>query len=109
MSIPVSEKGIEYVSDITGTGGPDAFDVKGDKVYVVDNAHHRLLIYNRISGEYIEDVYVLIPSKENVYVLKVVHWQSADEFIRELEGNHDNFKNSPGGIILIAPPIICHG
>jgi len=79
VSIPVSEKGIEYVSDMTGTGGPDAFDVKGDKVYVVDNAHHRLLIYNRISGEYIEEVKlpesiiwvsdISVDEKGNLYLL----------------------------------------
>lgn len=79
VTIPVSEKGIEYVSDMTGTGGPDAFDVKGDKVYVVDNAHHRLLIYNRISGEYIEEVKlpesiiwvsdISVDEKGNLYLL----------------------------------------
>ncbi|AZT90345.1 hypothetical protein ELD05_06645 [Caldicellulosiruptor changbaiensis] len=79
VSIPVSEKGIEYVSDMTGTGGPDAFDVKGDKVYIVDNAHHRVLIYNRISGEYIEEVKlpeiiiwvsdISVDEKGNLYLL----------------------------------------
>ncbi|WPX10053.1 NHL repeat-containing protein [Anaerocellum danielii] len=56
ITIPVSEKGIEYVSDMTGTGGPEAFDIKGNKVYIVDNAHHRILVYNKSSGEFIEEV-----------------------------------------------------
>ncbi|WAM32822.1 M56 family metallopeptidase [Caldicellulosiruptor morganii] len=56
VTIPVSEKGIEYVSDMTGTGGPEAFDIKGDKVYIVDNAHHRILVYNKTSGQLIEEV-----------------------------------------------------
>lgn len=79
VSIFVFEKGIEYVLDMIGIGGLDVFDVKGDKVYVVDNVYYRFLIYNRIFGEYIEEVKffesiiwvldILVDEKGNLYLL----------------------------------------
>jgi len=52
VNIPVSKDGIEYTG-MVGYGsheGPNAFDVKGDKVYVLDNVHHRVLIYSKTNG-----------------------------------------------------------
>lgn len=58
LNIPVSEEGIEYTG-MAGYGsheGPNAFDVKGDKVYILDNVHHRVLVYSRSKGDLIEKI-----------------------------------------------------
>lgn len=41
-----------------------------------------------------KNVYILIPSQESIYVLKVVSWQSADEFMKEIEKNDSISVNS---------------
>lgn len=59
VSIPVSEEGIEYTGSAgrSGPEGPNAFDVKGDKVYVLDNVHHRVLIYSKTNGNLIDKIF----------------------------------------------------
>jgi len=59
VSIPVSEEGIEYTGSAgrSGPEGPNAFDVKGDKVYVLDNVHHRVLIYSKTNGNLIDRIF----------------------------------------------------
>jgi len=58
VRIPVSEEGIGY-TDALGRGypeGPNAFEVQGSNIYVLDNAHHRVLKYNKDTGQLVEKI-----------------------------------------------------
>lgn len=58
LNIPVSEEGVEYtgMAGYSSHEGPNAFDVKGDIVYILDNAHHRVLVYSKSKGDLIEKI-----------------------------------------------------
>ncbi|WP_039765646.1 hypothetical protein [Caldicellulosiruptor sp. F32] len=71
VNIPVSVDGIEYTG-IIGYGsheGPNAFDVKGDKVYVLDNVHHRVLVYSKENGNLIRRIN--IPNEQWIHGMAV--------------------------------------
>ncbi|WAM33186.1 YncE family protein [Caldicellulosiruptor morganii] len=71
LKIPVSEEGIEYTG-MVGYGsheGPNAFDVKGDKIYILDNVHHRVLVYTKIKGNLIEKI--SIPEEQWIHGMAV--------------------------------------
>ncbi len=82
VQITVSEEGVGY-TDAIGRGlpeGPNALEVEGKFIYLLDNVHHRVLQYDKDTGYLVDAVsfpeefwaYSLgVDAKGNIYLLDV--------------------------------------